>query len=223
MTAFRASIVGRTGTPIQRITLRLVDDYSFVAGQYLQVHGPGSSLIPMSIASAPQRLPELELHYRSTPGVAEAVIMDALLEGEALDITAPAGNATAGPLDQPLFIIAGGSGAAQAFSCAEDRGARVGSAPTAILWCADNIAEIYNTETLQSFSNVQLQVCIDDRRGPENDGMTWLRANASKHLGGRVILAGGPGFVYAATDILLELGYLQRDLYADVYDYAPIV
>jgi len=223
VTTIRANIVSRIGTPIQRITLRLVDDYSFIAGQYLQVLGPDSSLIPMSIASAPQRLPELELHYRSTPGVAEAVIMDTLLEGETLEITAPAGNATAGPLDKPLFIVAGGSGAAQAFSCAEDRGARAGTAPTTILWCADDAAEIYNTEVLQSFSDVQLQVCIDNRRGPKNEGMAWLRANASKHLGGRVILAGGPGLVYAATDILLELGYPQRDLHADVYDYAPRV
>jgi len=217
----RANIVRRTGAPVQRITLEIIDEYTFLAGQYLQVQGPGKTLVPMSIASAPLRLPELELHYHSTPGVPEAAVMDAMLEGEQLLITEAAGNATAGPTDQSLFIIAGGSGAAQAFSCAEDRSARGASAPTTILWCADSAAEIYGTDELRSFAHVSLHVCIDARRGPENDGLAWLRANAPAHRGARVILAGGPGFVYAATDTLLASGYVQSELCADVYDYAP--
>jgi len=35
------------------------------------------------------------------------------------------------------------------------------------------------------------------------------------------MLAGSPGFVYAASDILIENGLLQANLHSDIFAYAP--
>ena len=57
-----ASILSRRGAPVQRIVLRMPDRFRFRPGQYLEVLHPDGP-VPMSIASAPHRLPELHLHY----------------------------------------------------------------------------------------------------------------------------------------------------------------
>ena len=73
----------------------------------------------MSIASAPERLPQLELHFRPLPGVPEAQLMDEILLDTAdgsrdITIDGPFGNVCVdGPVEQELLLIAGGSGIAQ--------------------------------------------------------------------------------------------------------------
>src|SRR5262245_16541411 len=75
---------------VRLISLTLPVPFPFHAGQYLNVVHPGGVRIPMSIASAPERIPELELHYRPLPGVAEAALMNELLDsGTELSIEGP--------------------------------------------------------------------------------------------------------------------------------------
>jgi NAD(P)H-flavin reductase len=216
-----ADIVGRSGHPVQRITLNLNDAYPFEAGQYLSVLGEDIE-IPLSIASAPHRLPELEIHYRSTPGVPEAAAMDALLLGSHLRLSAAQGEVRCGPAQRPLLLVAGGSGAAQAFSCAEHR-AWQNAAQTAVVWCADHSDDVYETQRLANYVNGQLQICIDSRRTAQNEGMVWLREHCQQYRGHNVILCGSPAFVYTVTDLLCERGFDRNTLQSDVYAYAPRV
>lgn len=210
-----------SGAPVQQLILRLRDAYSFRAGQYLKVQASHDMLVPLSIASSPTRLPELELHYRSTAASAEARAMDELLTGNTLELTHPGGDVRSGAPGQPLFIVAGGSGAAQAFSCAEYRSSIGATAPITVLWCADEPADIYRQDTLRGYANVELHICIDDRRTADNEGLQWLAANCQHHRQAYVILAGGPGFVFAATDVLLQNGFSRNQLHADAFRYAP--
>ena len=214
-----ADIVGRQGHPVQRLTLNVGADYQFEAGQYLSVKGRDTD-IPLSIASSPTRLPELELHYRSTPGAPEAAEMDRLLAGSRLELSAAAGSVRCAATDKPLLLIAGGSGAAQAFSCAEYR-ATLPAADTFVLWCADQSADVYDTERLSALVRGRFQVCIDDRRTPQNEGLLWLQKHAVEHLASHVIICGSPGFVYTVTDLLLAQGFAMAALQSDVYAYAP--
>ncbi len=214
-----ADILHRSGHPVQRITLRIQGDYHFSAGQYLSVVG-GDIDVPMSIASAPHRLPELELHYRSTPDAPEAAAMDALLQGNQLQLSAAQGTVDAGPTEQPLLIVAGGSGAAQAFSCAEHR-SHAGAAPTTILWCADHSDDVYDVERLSKYVDGRLQVCVDNQRTPQNEGLRWLREHCSEYLHHNVVLCGSPGFVYTVTDLLSAHDFAAARLRSDVYEYAP--
>lgn len=197
------------------------DAYTFRAGQYLQIQAPDGTLIPLSIASSPTRLPELELHYRSTPDLHEAQVMDVLLTGSTLTFTRAMGDVRTGAPQQQLFVVAGGSGVAQAFSCAEYRHSSQATASTTILWCADQTQDIYQRARLASYNNLTLHVKIDERRTPDNEGMSWLADNCADFREAYVVLAGSPGFVYTATDILLRAGFNRNQLHADAYSYAP--
>lgn len=216
-----ADIVGISGFPVRRIRLHINQPYEFNSGQHLNIVAPDGSLIPMSIASAPERLPELELHYRPVAGAAEAEVLNKLLEEKKLNITPAQGKVRSGEPFEDLFIVAGGSGAAQAFSCAEHRAAVNASGNTVVLWCADALQDVYEQEALRAITNVELHVCIDDRRTPENEGMVWLGNNAKRFVNAYVLIAGSPGFVYTVTDLLVAAGFNQQQLHADAYEYAP--
>ena len=51
--------------------------------------------------------------------------------------------------------------------------------------------------------------------------MIWLASNVGSFADAHIILAGGPGFVYAATDILIAHGIDESHLAADAYSHAP--
>ncbi len=209
-----------TDTPTQIVRLRMPPGYTFSAGQYLQVVHQGT-LIPLSIASAPQRLPELELHYRSTAGAPEAAAMDAALQQPELQVTLPGGQVSDGDVSVPLLVVAGGTGAAQAFALAEQRSHHPDAAGATIVWCAERAADVYAEQELRALADVELIVMIDSRRSSENRGLSWLRTQASAYRDHHIVLAGSPGFVYAATDVLLDSGISRPQLHADVYEYAP--
>ena len=132
-----------------------------------------------------------------------------------------AAQSITGHLVSVSFCVAGGSGAAQAFSCAEYRHATHANTSTVVLWCADQSQDIYNTDLLASYNDLDLHVKIDDRRTPDNEGLSWLDKHCSDYRDSYVVLAGGPGFVYTATDILLGHGFNRNQLHADAYSYAP--
>ncbi|XOV83933.1 MAG: hypothetical protein ACFHXK_02220 [bacterium] len=216
-----ADIVSISGDPVRRIRLHIKQAFDFHSGQYLNIIAPDGTLIPMSIASAPERLPELELHYRPVTGASEADTLNVLLEGKRLSVTSAQGDVGCGEPSQDLFIIAGGSGAAQAFSCAEHRALTRASGATCILWCADDAREIYREKDLGELPDVELQICIDNRRTPENKGIVWLTRHAHRFLNAYVVIAGSPGFVYTVTDVLKDAGFKREQLHADAYTYAP--
>ena len=226
--AFEAEIVDIRGMRTQIITLAVTDGYRFRAGQYLEIIAGDDTRIPLSIASAPGRLPELELHYRSTPGIPAAAAMDVLLEGSHLYLSPAHGDVRAGAPQQDVLIVAGGTGAAQAFSCAEYRAATGATGATTIVWCADAPDDLYETSRLAGYANVRLHEVIDDRRTPANEGLMWLRQHGSRFAahgapddGAYVLLAGAPAFVYATLDVLLEQGVHQAQCHADAFSYAP--
>ena len=212
--------------------------FSFAAGQYVEVVHP-EGRIPLSIASAPWRLPELHLHYRSTPGLTEAQWMDALLASRnELDIAGPSGSIRLeAPLPGPLVIISGGTGGAQALSLIDTLTKAPPDWPVGFLWCADDEPSLYLRDELTAMRLPWLncEFVVDASRTADNHAVARLRELApgfSSLLGPfaqnsadipilQVLLAGSPGFVYAATDVLLNAGLQPEQMRSDVYDYAP--
>ncbi|MEQ8860634.1 MAG: hypothetical protein RIC56_18485 [Pseudomonadales bacterium] len=226
MESSTAIIVSRTGRPVQRIVLRLADTFTFRAGQYLEVVHPDGA-IPLSIASAPHRLPELHLHYLSMPDTPEAARMDALLDAsDELEIRGPAGTvALPRSLPAAALIAAGGTGVAQAMSFIDGYLERDPGAPLWLLWCADLESDFYLRQELEALEAPWLQTNLiaDAARSSTNRGLRWLREHAGgfRHHDSRIVLAGSPGFVYAAQDALLEAGIAPRQMQSDVFSYAP--
>lgn len=201
------------------------DDFSHQAGQYLCVVHPDGTAIPLSIASAPDQLPTLHLHYKSSPGDPSALAMDQLLELWAdghlpnLTVSAAMGDCLC-PLDpSPLLVIAAGTGAAQGFACAQARASHA-ECLTQILWCAESQEDLYQTDVLSALAGVSLVTKVDATRDHNNAGMRWLQAHALDRYA-NILIAGGPPFVYAITDLLIAWGVEPGRMMADAYSYAP--
>lgn len=211
---------------MQRLTLRMPDNFTFRPGQYLEVLHPDGP-VPLSIASAPRRLPELHLHYQPTPGAAEAARMDELLaRADTLTVRGPGG--TVGlpePLPAPVLLVAGGTGMAQAMSFIDRFAGAAPGMPVTVLWCAEQEADFYLRGELQALHAPWLHtVFIDDpERSADNRAMAWLRHHSREHIraDSPVILAGAPGFVYNACDALAAAGVDPAHMQSDVFSYAP--
>lgn len=209
--------------PIQILTLQLEAAFEFEAGQYLTVLHPDGTAIPLSIASPPEALPGLSLHYRSTPGLAEARRMDDLLRGEHLELDGGAGEVKLDPEDDgPLLLIAGGTGISQALCLALAQTTRHPETPVQMLACADVEADLYFRDLLPSAAAFRAQLIADSNRDETNAGLQWLAATAAQTSDAtRVVLSGSPAFVYAATDTLTRAGLSEARLESDVYSWAP--
>lgn len=209
----------RGRVPTQRIDLEVSPEFVFHAGQYLGIRLDGLDDMMMSIASAPHRLPNLELHYRPTPGDAQSEALDRLLRDDTqLHLSGPYGDVRVSR-DEDCLLIAGGTGASQAFAIARDRAHRAVAGRTDVLWCADTKHDLYAVDELQALAT--LTTVVDDQRRAANAGLQWLRTHAGVMRDANVVICGSPGFVYAVHDVLLEVGFAPSALQADVYSYAP--
>lgn len=220
-----APILSRTGYPVQRIVLSMPADFEFEPGQYIEVLHPDGP-IPLSIASAPRRLPELHLHYLSNPDAPEAGRMDELLDtANALEIRGPAGDVRLPvPLPAPALIAAGGTGIAQAMCFIDTFAATHPGARVTLLWCADEEADFYLRDELEALEAPWLEnvLVADSARTAKNRGMIWLSEHGAAFAGkSPVVLAGGPGFVHSACDTLAAVGVAAGQIQSDVFSYAP--
>lgn len=220
--------VSRSTERVQTLVLRTTGEFQFQAGQYLQIAHPSGALIPLTIATGPDRLPELHLHYRSSDDAPEAALLDELLAasepGSFLNICGPYGGVVLQDFcQQPLLFIAAGTGVAQAASFIDEMTATPPTHPVTLLFCAATQGELYLRRWLAELDAPWLDAVLiaDARRTPDNEVFVWLRAHATGLADHRIVLAGSPGFVYAAVDVLVELGIDESILESDVFSYAP--
>ena len=201
--------------------------FDFSAGQYLEVLHPKGESIPLSIASPAFELPKFGLHYRSMAGALGAAAMDDLLsaigDGSGkLTIRGPAGSVRVDAEEtRRVLLIAGGTGMAQALSVAATLEATGTHRDHELLACADISADFYCTDLFERLSCLNCHFIADADRSPANRALAWLRERALGLMPARIIASGSPGFVYAATDVLLELGIARQSIESDVFDYAP--
>lgn len=215
---------------VQILTLDITDPFRFKAGQYLEVVHPDGTAIPLSIASPPEQLPFLSLHYRSTPGMVEAERMNELLEQGALTVRGGSGDVYLSPEDDgPLLLVAGGTGISQALCLALAQSNRYPETAVRLLACADTEADLYFGDLLPQTRNFNAHLIADSNRDSGNRGLQWLGSDGVAFLRGteqsgkraRVILSGSPAFVYAATDRLTAEDVAIETLESDVYAWAP--
>ena len=213
-----------TDPPLQILTLALTDPLIFAAGQYLEVVHPDGTAIPLSIVSPPEWLPELRLHYRSTPGMVAAQRMDELLEGERLELRGGAGEVCLLPEDaRDLFLIAGGTGISQALCLAGAQCTRHPQSSVTLLACADDEADFYYRDLLPDSPRFTATLIADPARDSGNRGLDWLLRNGKALCSDdrRIVLSGSPAFVHAAADTLSRAGVSRSKLESDVFSWAP--
>jgi CDP-4-dehydro-6-deoxyglucose reductase len=225
MTTITARLISAEplNTAVQQLLLNATG-FRFDAGQYLHVHA-GSRRLPLSIASAPTRLPELELHYRSTPGDEDAAALDALLpQARELTLEGPQGNVVVTePTREPLTLIAGGIGVSQAASIIEQLADTGRQRRSVKLWWSLAVPDAkYPVAVVERVSQeawFSHETLYDDPAAGTNAALARIRAGRIDP--GRYILCGAPGFVYSCAEGLLARGVSRDALRSDVFDYAP--
>ena len=218
----RIASIAHHDSGVRLITLSLTAPFPFQAGQYLNVVHPGGVQIPMSIASASEHLPRLELHYRPLPGVAEAALMNELLQDATdLSIEGPFGDVRVnGPLDDDLLLIAGGSGIAQCRAILHHLRHVTHTRPVTLVWSVTQPDQLYCDDELRGFAPWLRYAAVVDTPQAKNAAVEWLRTH-TRPTSGRIIVSGGPGFVYAVVDALHALGVAGVSIESDVFSYAP--
>ncbi len=180
----------------------------------------------MSIASAPERLPHLELHFRALPGVSEAALMEEILAGVAdgsrdITIEGPFGSVCVdGPIEHDLLLIAGGSGIAQCLAITAHLRYVRQTHEVRLVWSAARADQFYADEELRGCAPWLRYTPLVDAPNSENAAVVWLRRQPTLRYD-RVIISGGPGFVYAVADALTEIGAHVASVESDVFSYAP--
>ena len=176
-------------------------------------------------------LPSLLLHFRATPSLVEAERMGELLElRPSLHISQALGGIQLLQEDtSPLLLISGGTGISQALCLVTAQIQRHPGVDVHLLACADHVDDFYFQDLLPVSGFFRSTLIADSTRSEANRALIWLRDNARSVVTSqpdatdctRIILSGGPAFVYAATDTLIANGLSAAMLESDVYAYAP--
>lgn len=219
------------GAGVREIRLHAPAAPRFLPGQYLQIIHGSDSAIPFSIASAPEELPHLTLHYLAQAGVDEAARMDDLLKSEtSVDVLLPCGDCGfSSPLSRPLLMLAGGSGIAGVRSLL--RSLLPAPVTMKLYWGAAGTEDLYLREELDalasrhaefSWTPVSETAADDCRKGRIGEVVAEDVATGVLNLSDwEVLIAGGPPMVWGTVEALKSCGLTAAETRSDVFAYAP--
>lgn len=204
----------------------------YQAGQYLEIAVGQNNWAPFSIASAPHS-PELELHIQYLPGrETSELLQKQLKKNNQLTLRLASGECVLPEKEQPLLLVAAGTGYAQMKSLLAEAFARNWQAPLTLYWGARQPQGLYALEQVKSWakekSNFQVHACVDlasdDWTGRnaslvESLGMDFMTPDSAQEVRG--FISGSPAVVYAVEDFMMSRGMPPKGLLSDVHAYAP--
>jgi CDP-4-dehydro-6-deoxyglucose reductase, E3 len=221
----RVVTIARPAEDIRQIEFHLENDFDFEAGQYLNVCHPTGLVIPFSIASAPEHLPRLSIHFRPLPGAPDAQAMLDLLATEGpFELDGPFGDVKIhGATDTPLCLVAGGTGVSQCHAIVDHLGFCRQAERVRLLWSVSTPSHLYDLAFFEGARAqhdwFELDVALD-APGETNGAVAHIR-RCGVPPEPVIILAGSPGFVYAVVDAIAAGGGDPARLRSDVFAYAP--
>jgi len=136
--------VDTAGPGVRRLILRSAEPFVYRPGQYLSLwHGaePGRSF---SMATAPRRDGQIELHIRRRPGgYISQTVLDAAVAGDVVSISGPYGEMAWQGAAGPVVMLATGTGIAPLRALLEQAVADRSTVPLTLYWGARTRAELY--------------------------------------------------------------------------------
>ena len=148
--------------------------------------------------------------------------MNELLDGShELSIDGPYGDIRFdGVFADDLLLIAGGSGIAQCHAIIDHLRERGQTHPVQLVWSVTHASQLYCDAELRSFAPWLEYIAVVDVPSSENAAVAWLR-KVRLPQSGRILVSGGPGFVYTVVDVLNAVGVAGASVESDVFSYAP--
>jgi len=217
------------GADVFSVQLRLPEGQAvtYHAGQYLMIERENGESNAFSIASAPQQGADLELHILARNNAAVDLLKQ-LQKEQVAHIQMPFGDVhLAGAAQQPLLLIAAGTGMAQVHSIVEYCRASGFSAPIHVYWGARLAEDFYTVKNLpawQKMSNLHFhQVVSEEADWGGRTGMLYeaVCSDIDDLSDYRVIVSGSPAMAYGTFDALVAAGMQPEQMLADVFAYAP--
>ena len=205
----------------------------WLAGQYVDVLLADGGRRAFSIANAPHRGPEVELHLRRVAGGGfTSYAFDTLAPGMTLQLEGPLGTfVPREDSERPLLFVAGGTGFAPVKALIEHFLHLGTRRPIALYWGARSIEELYLRALPAQWAArhpglrfVPVLSAAADTHGLR-DGLVHEAVLADLHelAGMDVYMAGPPALIEAARRAFIAAGLPEEQLYYDSFEYAPEV
>ena len=218
----------------RKITLSLPKgkDLKFFAGQYLQIITPEKKF-PFSIASAPIKQKQIELHIKPTPESKDSEVIESIINSsEVLEIEAPLGNCyIKEPPTRPLILLAASTGITQMKSIIEFLEPHGFEQETFLYWGVITPYDLYLDDLCsawdEKYSNFHyIPVVSEPNKSPNWQGRIGLVGEAALQdfndlSNTNVYVSGSTGMVYATLDSFIDQGMPEENMFSDVFSFAP--
>lgn len=228
----RAEVSAKTwlSPTVCRIALEPHAQFAWKPGQFINLRRDDGLTRSYSLASHPEAGTTLELHVkRMEHGAMSNWLCDQVQPGDTLDIQGPNGDFhyAAAASDQPLLLIATGTGLAPALGVIRDALAHGHGGRICLYHGVSHAANLYLHEALLAIAaehpNVEYHPCASSESTPP-PGVVADRAHVQavreiESLSGwRVYLAGLPAMVSAATALVRQHGAAAADVVTDPFE-----
>lgn len=222
--------VRELGAAVARVQLRVLEDMSYRAGQYVQVERADGLVRAYSLASVPEEDALLELHVRVHPHGQMSRWLAAAPPGTPLRLRGPAGECfyTEGRPEQPILLAGTGTGLAPLLGIVRDALRRGHTGPLTLVHGAREPAGLYAEEVLRGLCarhpNLRVVRCAlaGAAAGVETGDVVEVALRAAAPLKGtRVFLCGGPEQVAALRKRCFLAGASLKEICADAFHTAP--
>lgn len=229
----RVQAIERLAEDVIGLTLKLPpsENFRFRAGQYIDFLISGGRRRSFSIANAPERSGEIELHIRRIPGGEfTGQVFETMKVRDILRFEGPLGSFTLREGDKPVVLIAGGTGFAPIKSLVEHMIAAGIRRPVALYWGARDLPGLYLDALARSWEGVLPdfryvpvlsdcpEVSWSGRRGFVHRAVVEDFPDLSGH---QVYVCGAPAMVDAArADLVAQCGLPADEFFADTFSFA---
>lgn len=212
------------------LQLPAVEPFNFKAGQWVYFVLKDGKKRAFSIANSPNEQNELELQIRhAIGGVFTDFVFDSLTTGLLLQIEGPHGTFYFQQDDQPILLVAGGTGFAPIKGIFEEISQLEQQPPVHIFWGSRARKDLYQNELVErwvkEFGIQYTPVLSDPEDGDNWDGesgfvhQSVIKAfpDLSKHA---VYMAGPPQMIESCKEAFTRAGLHQEKLYYDSFEYS---
>ena len=211
---------------IMRVRLKVDGDapLEFAAGQYAEIRFNGCPPRPYSMANRPDD-ETLEFHIRRVPGgVVSGYVARQTRAGDLVQLEGPYGSAfLRQPADEPIVLIAGGSGLAPMKSILLAALVQQVKFPIRLYHGVRDARDIYDARAIAIAGSGRVHyipvLSLASQPSGYREGLVHeaLERDFQTLSGLKVYLAGPPPMVDTVTAAVLRLGARREDIHADAF------
>jgi len=214
-----------------RLKLLILNPFSYKAGQFINIHKPDGIVRSYSLASVPQLNESIELHIQKIDGGKMSPwLADTVQPGDTVEISGPHGECfyTPGKENQPLLMIATGSGLAPLWGIVRDAIRQNHTGEIHLFHGSREPERLYYFRELRALArntaHFHYYPCISGKNVPDDYQAGRANQVAMEKFpslkGMRLFLCGHPGMVESMTQAGKAAGLSDSDILADPFVFS---